>query len=748
MHHSSITYMTRLFVMSIAIFPSLACTGEVLPKDISKKLSAYNVIWDSPSTSGSMESMPIGNGDITSNIWVEKNGDLMLYIGKSDSWSEGTRLLKLGRLRISLTPNPFATGAQFKETLDLHKGLIDISTGEKGSEVNIKIWIDANNPVGHIDINSAKSLSLTCTTELLRPQPFVLTSGADPIAGSFRGVVDGPVRPTESADTLLSRKDAIVWAHRNDISMYPLILKHQNVEHLIDKYPDPYKNLTFGALVSAKGMEATNDSTITSISPAKKWDLSFYGLTAQTPSLTDWEKQLTELSTKIGNEDPATGLRKHEAWWDNFWNRSWIFISGDEDAEKVTRAYLLQRYLMACQSRGKYPVKFNGGNLTFDYNGLNGDYRRWGPGYWHQNCRLYYWPLAASGDFDLKKPWFDMYINALPLQSDITREYYGHDGAFYPETMNFFGMYIQDDWGWNNPGKASQTRWIRYHYNGALELLAEMIDMYEYTRDEEFAKHYIVPFATQVIKFFMNHWTQIDNKYSFIPSNSLEQFWDCLNPIDYIAGLTYDIDLLKKFPSHIIGPELRAEWDKCLSLLPAIPMTPDKNRLLPAEEYGEPRNFENPECYAIFPYKLYGITKPNFEVALNTFNARKFNQSTCWSQDPIQAPLLGLTELSKECLLKNIAALDSAVRFPVFWKPGSDYIPDLDNGGAFAMGLQQMLLQDADGKILILPAFPKEWDVDFKLHAHDRTTVRVRKKGSKIEKIDVIPSIRTTDLQF
>ncbi|MBO5455249.1 MAG: hypothetical protein J6A20_01895 [Muribaculaceae bacterium] len=88
------------------------------------------------------------------------------------------------------------------------------------------------------------------------------------------------------------------------------------------------------------------------------------------------------------------------------------------------------------------------------------------------------------------------------------------------------------------------------------------------------------------------------------------------------------------------------------------------------------------------------------------------------------------------------------MRFPVFWKPGSDYIPDLDNGGAFAMGLQQMLLQDADGKILILPAFPKEWDVDFKLHAHDRTTVRVRKKGSKIEKIDVIPSIRTTDLQF
>jgi hypothetical protein len=33
--------------------------------------------------------MPLGNGDITANVWVENNGgDLMMYIGKSDCWSE------------------------------------------------------------------------------------------------------------------------------------------------------------------------------------------------------------------------------------------------------------------------------------------------------------------------------------------------------------------------------------------------------------------------------------------------------------------------------------------------------------------------------------------------------------------------------------------------------------------------------------------------------------------------------------
>ena len=180
--------------------------------------------------------------------------------------------------------------------------------------------------------------------------------------------------------------------------------------------------------------------------------------------------------------------------------------------------------MMACQSRGAYPVKFNGGTLTFDYKGKDGDYRNWGPGYWYQNCRLYYWPLTASGDFDMKKPWFDMYMSMLPIQRDITRKYYGHEGAFFPETLNFFGLFIQDDWGWNNTGTASQTRWIRYHYEGALEMLAEMIDYYRHTSDDEFARNYIVPFATDVIRFFDNHWPTVNGQYRFIPANSLEQF--------------------------------------------------------------------------------------------------------------------------------------------------------------------------------------------------------------------------------
>lgn len=476
--------------------------------------------------------------------------------------------------------------------------------------------------------------------------------------------------------------------------------------------------------------------------------ISIYTHTAQTNDINEWDKQLNFLVERMRNKKIETIKSEHSKWWDRFWNRSWIFLSGDEDAEKVTKAYILQLFMMACQSRGAYPVKFNGGTLTYDYRGQNGDFRIWGPGYWYQNCRLYYWPLTASGDFDLKKPWFDMYMNMLDIQTDITRSYYGHGGAFFPETLNFFGLYLQDDWGWNNQGKASETRWIRYHYSSSLEIISEMLDYYDYTRDESFIDKYILPFATQVIRFYDQHWIRINQTLRFIPANALEQFWDCLNPTDYIAGLKYTISKLNALPKGKVSLDLLDEWNNCLQSLPPIPMTSDGLRILPAEEYGEARNFENPECYVIFPFKLYGLGRPNIEIAMNTFNNRIYKQLTCWSQDVIQAPLLGLADESRQYLMKNVNSLDPEVRFPAYWKPGSDYTPDLDSGGAFANGLQNMMLQNIDNQIFVLPSFPGSWNVDFKLRAFNNTTVYVRSVGTSVLSMRVLPESRNKDVVF
>ncbi len=743
------TAISKTALTLMAGITALLASAEKLelPKEISKQLDSYNVVWDTPSKSGSLESMPIGNGDITANVWVENDGDLMMYIGKSDSWSEATRLLKIGRIRISLNPNPFENFSKFRQTLNLKNGEIIVSSVNSNLSADIRIWIDANMPVLHIDATASKPMTATCTSEIMRPYEQTFTGGgANPLASSFRGICDSPIPPSESADVIVNVPGRIEWYHRNTSSFFSTILEKQNVGELADKYADPYINRTFGAAVTGTDMYAANDTTLMSVKPAKNVSLSLTALTAQTATPEQWMSELDQLIAKAQATPYKLTYKNHCLWWDKFWNRSWIFLSGNDNARKITEAYILQRYMMACQSRGNYPVKFNGGTLTFDYKGQNGDYRNWGPGYWYQNCRLYYWPLTASGDFELKKPWFDMYMNMLPLQTDVTRKYYGHDGAFFPETLNFFGLYIQDDWGWNNTGTASQTRWIRYHYEGALEMLAEMLDYYRHTKDSAFAAQYIVPFATQVIRFFDRHWPTINGQYRFIPANALEQYWDCLNPIDYIAGLTYDINELKKLPKEFVNDDLLAEWDGTLAKLPQLPMSADRKKLLPAEEYGVDRNFENPQCYTIFPFRLYGNRRPDYDVALNTFNDRRFKMSNCWSQCAIQGAALGLKDQMEELLLHNAQARDPEIRFPAFWKPGSDYTPDFDNGGVLATALQLMLLDNIDNQILLLQALPDDWQADFKLHANDNTTVRALAKGSELKSVEVYPPERKSDI--
>ena len=60
--------------------------------------------------------------------------------------------------------------------------------------------------------------------------------------------------------------------------------------------------------------------------------------------------------------------------------------------------------------------------------------------------------------------------------------------------------------------------------------------------------------------------------------------------------------------------------------------------------------------------------------------------------------------------------------------------------------LQTMLLQSDGKKIYVLPAWPKKWDVSFKLHAPYNTTVEGKFKAGKLEKLTVTPEARRKDV--
>jgi len=147
-----------------------------------------------------------------------------------------------------------------------------------------------------------------------------------------------------------------------------------------------------------------------------------------------------------------------------------------------------------------------------------------------------------------------------------------------------------------------------------------------------------------------------------------------------------------------------------------------------------------------FLYRLYGVGRDKLEVARTAYENRKFKQAIGWQQDAIQAALIGKTEEARRMVVDGFNTKHEGSRFPAFWGPNADWIPDQDHGSVNVRALQNMLIQEVGDTILLIPAFPAEWNVDFKIHASRNTVIEGKYQNGKFEKLSVIPKSRMKDL--
>ncbi|MCF6356943.1 MAG: DUF5703 domain-containing protein, partial [Draconibacterium sp.] len=694
----------------------------------------YNVIWNSPSQN-SMGSMPAGNGDIGINLWVEENGDLLFYLSKTDAWSENARLLKIGKIRLSLSPNPFINGNKFLQELILQDGVIQIEAGNNENTVTIRTWIDANNPVVEMDVISKSPISAKVITEPWRTERRQIINSTELHSAYGLGGEGGSNVFVEKDEVVKDSDEGVIWLHRNERSVWADNLKLQGLEQFINKNNDPLLHRTFGGLIRSVELKKTAPNKLKSAKPLNKFSVSVYALTSQTKSQKEWISQITEKAKTIESLDRTERLENHKMWWQTFWERSYINISTKNSAEKaavfnVTRNYALQRYINACSGRGGSPIKFNGSIFTVDtenlegnFKGFDADYRRWGGPFWWQNTRLPYWSMLESGDFDLMQPLFKMYRDALPIRKLATKTYYKHKGAFFPETMNFWGTYTDTNYGRDRselPPGMTQNLYIRYYWQSGLEVSLMMLDYYAFTQDEAFLKETLLPVVTEVIHFFDQHWGRDKNgKILFDPAMALETYRKAINPLPEIVGINKVCSELLKLPKSEISNKQQKQWKRLIGELPEIPtqIVDGKKMLAPAHQFSEKQNIENPELYAIFPYRAFGVEKEGLEMARRTFANRAYKETGGWQQNAIKAAYLGLTDEAAKLTSTNFNTWNRAYRFPTNWGPNFDWTPDQDHGSVALIALQRMLLQYDNDKIYLLEAWPISWDVEFKLIA-------------------------------
>jgi hypothetical protein len=743
--------------------------------------AAYNVVWTTQSKNAS-ESMPCGGGDIGMNVWVE-NSDLLIYISRSGSFDNDNTLLKAGRIRVTLSPNPFK--GKFKQELHLQEGYVSVEGEDNGVKATINIWAEIFQPVVHIDINSNKKINAVAGYENWRYRDRVLKSREN-FASSWKWAPpkDNVMKADIISYTNMGVGAVLFYHQNNETTIFDTTVSQQGMRSVKDQLYNPLRNLIFGGYFRAPNFvfDAEYDGIYTntdfkgwrfkSKKPAKQYALQVTLHNAQVDNFGRWHQALKSIVISPGNDKKL--FSKAQQWWKEFWDRSYIRIGNADTSTtswQVGRNYQLFRYMLACNALGKWPTKFNGGLLVADpvYTDTNfkftPDYRSWGGGtHVAQNQRLVYFPMIKSGDWDMMQSQFDFYLRILKNAELRSKVYWNHGGACFTEQMENFGLPNFAEYGTKRPADFDKgveyNAWLEYEWDTVLEFCLMMLEEQRYTGKDISDK---IAFIESCLQFFDEHYQYLakqrgikaldgNGKLVLYPGSGAETYKMTNNSTATIAALKTITQRLLSLPAQYVTEERKVKWQALLQRIPPLNFTNFNGRTMisPAKTWERINNTESPQLYPVFPWGIYGVGKPGLDTALNTWlydtSVVKFRSPVGWKQDNIWAARLGLKEEAWD--LTSFKLQNSPRRFPAFWGPGYDWVPDHNWGGSGMIGLQEMLLQTVDKRILLFPAWDKKRDVHFKLHAPYNTIIEAKLKDGKIEFIKVVPEERRKDVEM
>lgn len=237
------------------------------------------------------------------------------------------------------------------------------------------------------------------------------------------------------------------------------------------------------------------------------------------------------------------------------------------------------------------------------------------------------------------------------------------------------------------------------------------------------------------VVYFDSRFRNGQGKIHITPTQSVETYWYGVeNDMPSVAGLHYVLGALEKLPSHLLPEPDRQYYLQLKKDLPGLPQKriAQGDVFLPAEVFLELRtNVENPELYAVFPFGLANFSNELCQTGIRTFRYRNFDSWYGWGQDGLEAAILGLVDEAAEMLRKKVGNTNPNHRFLAMWGPNYDWVPDQDHGSNLMLTLQNMVLQSYD-KAYLLPCWPENWNVSFKLYTSRETQIEGQYKEGRL----------------
>lgn len=654
-------------------------------------VSRSDIVLQRPNTQPE-EAMPLGNGRLGVAVWSQ--GGFTAQLNRAD-----TLPLRLSPGQVVIPGlKKLADAPDYSGRLSLYNGEFT----EQGGGMSATVYVEPNRDLLVIDVSGADPNAFeTATLHLWKPRH--------------------PVTKCQASVCAVSE----AWK---------------------DTIEAGASGKTFGSLaaITARGrhVRATTDGALAvNVSFKPRPDGTFRVLVAA----PEWKGgnaigAASQILSRGLTASPAT----HRRWWNDFWRRAGLMklSSEDDSAEYFENLRAIDLYTAAAESRGRLPGSQAGvGDLFSAFR----DTHQWDPSaYWHWNLRMQVAANLGAGLYELNDPYFNLYRSNLQNIKAWTRaQMEGRPGACVPETMRFNGQGYENE-TWAAPALDCSAHFKPYYNARTLSTGAEVSlwvwRQYLATNDRAFlAANY--PIMAASARFLLAYARRgADGFLHTYPSNAHETQWDVHDP-------TTDITAMKAlFPvviqaARILNTDPRlVRWiGLAIPHLLAVPRTDEATQkellrptddaagadvIAPSYDPAAPlRNSENVGLEPVWPYDLIGDRGPLHDLAVRTFLYRPFKIENDWSFDPVQAARLGLASQVKSTLTRLTAKYQAYPSGLAHFVGQAFYVEQI---GVVAAALQEALVQDDNGVVLIAPAWPKDWDADATIYIRRRTKVDVQ----------------------
>ena len=379
--------------------------------------------------------------------------------------------------------------------------------------------------------------------------------------------------------------------------------------------------------------------------------------------------------------------------------------NGIEDIELINTYYNFARYLLISSSReGSLPSNLQGiWNEEFE--------PMWGSKYTiNINIQMNYWMAEKTGLQALHLPLLEHLKRMHPRGKEVAASMYHVEGFCCHHNTDIWGDCAPQDY------HTSSTIWPM----GGAWLCLHIYEHYQYTKDKGFLEEYF-PILKDSVQFFMNYMVQnSDGKWVTGPSSSPENIYiTAKNQYGCLCmGPTMDIEIVRELFSNYLKTVEILEKEE-----PLTGLVKDRIENLPklkVGKYGQIQEWDQDyeelevghrhisQLFALYPAQQIrkDQTPKLAQAAEKTLDRRLENGGghTGWSKAWIilffarlwkkEKAYQNLQELLAEATLDNL--LDNHPPFQI----------DGNFGGA--CGILEMIVQDYQDVVYLLPALPQE----------------------------------------